>query len=96
MFSFDFSNNIFFNLYFNVYVPTCMYTIYMPSVSGHQKRGLDVLELKLQTIVSHYVSAGKQTQVFCKNKCSALLSYLSSSLYIIFIHHSEYKFYFFC
>jgi hypothetical protein len=35
-------------------------TMYVPGAQGGQKRALDSLELKLQTVVSHSVGAGTQ------------------------------------
>jgi hypothetical protein len=39
----------------------------MPGAQGDQKGAPNALELKLETLVSHYVGAGNQTQVLCKD-----------------------------
>jgi hypothetical protein len=40
----------------------------MCSAHGGQQRALDLLELELQMIVTHYVSVGNQTQVPKKSR----------------------------
>lgn len=39
-------------------------------VHGDQKKALDALELELETVVSHHVGTGTQTQILCKNNRS--------------------------
>jgi hypothetical protein len=59
-------------------LPACM-SVYHGACRGQNKVS-DILELELQMVVSHHVGAEAQTQVLYKsNKCSKLLSHLSSS-----------------
>lgn len=44
-----------------------MYTKWVRDTFRGQKRAPDLLELKLWMIVNHYVGAGNQFQVLCKN-----------------------------
>lgn len=46
----------------------------MPGASGGQERVLDTLELKLQTVESHYMYIGNLTQVLQKMLLTAELS----------------------
>jgi hypothetical protein len=51
-------------------LPPCLYGYWM-HCSTFQKSGWNALEVELASVVSHHVSAGKRTQILCKNsKCS--------------------------
>lgn len=56
------------------FVFTCIYvwmfTSYMSDASRGQKMSLDPMELALRKVVDHHLSAGNQSQVFCKKKCT--------------------------
>lgn len=51
---------------------TCMQCLWK------QKRASDPFDFQLQVVGSSHVGAGSQTQVLCKNKCSQVLTYISS------------------
>lgn len=55
------------HFYFQVYMyvlPACMH---VHLIHGAQWKAFDILELELQTVVGHHVSAGNWSQVFWKN-----------------------------
>lgn len=61
------------------FVCSCLYSIYVPQISGDQKRLSNLMKLELQMVVCHHVGAGGLTQVFWKSSgCSFPLGYLSS------------------
>lgn len=53
------------------YMYKCLGCVYVHGNTRSQKRVLDLLELELQMVVSHYIGTTNKTQVLCENsKCS--------------------------
>lgn len=51
------------------YMYVCSPASYMSDADRGQKKSLDPVELELRMVVSHQMSAGNQSHVFCKNRC---------------------------
>jgi hypothetical protein len=55
-------------------------TIWVPGAHRGQKKGLGLLNLELQKVVSHHVGTGIGTQTLCENsQCSSLQGFLFES-----------------
>lgn len=62
----------------------CMHACAPHTCSAHdgQKRETDTLEVELQTVVTHYMDSGNQTQVLCKSEPSSTIQHSSEKFLV--------------